>query len=106
MMEQYTPERYTPEQKKKHALDVREIFIRFFKYMFEGMVIATVAYFSRKLDAEEIIILGLTAASVFALLDFFLPAMGASVRTGAGWGIGMNLVGFPGGVGAGATALR
>lgn len=81
-----------------HTLDGREIFLRFFKYIFEGLVIATVAYFSRKLDAEEIMILALTAASVFAMLDFFIPAMGASVRTGAGWGIGMNLVGFPGNV--------
>ena len=80
-----------------HTLDGREIFLRFFKYIFEGLVIATVAYFSRKLDAEEIMILALTAASVFAMLDFFLPAMGESVRSGAGWGMGMNLVGFPGG---------
>lgn len=87
-----------------HVLDAREIFLRFFKYVFQGLVLATVAYFYRKLDAEEIMILALTAAAVFALLDFFIPSMGASARTGAGLGIGMNLVGFPGGAAAAALA--
>lgn len=84
------------DRRPQAVLDGREIFLRFFKYIFEGLVIAIVAYFSRKLDAEEIMILALTAASVFAMLDFFLPAMGTSVRNGAGLGIGFNLVGFPG----------
>jgi hypothetical protein len=43
------------------------------------------------------IILGLVAASTFAVLDLFAPSIGSSVRSGAGYGIGFNLVGFPGG---------
>jgi hypothetical protein len=37
------------------------------------------------------------AASVFAILDVVSPSIGATARQGAGFGIGANLVGFPGG---------
>jgi hypothetical protein len=82
-----------------YTFDGSEIFLRFFKYIFEGIIVAMAAYFipGRKLDIEEIFVLALIAAATFAVLDLFAPAVGASVRTGAGWGIGMNLVGFPGG---------
>jgi len=82
-----------------YAFDGYEIVLRFFKYIFEGVIVAMAAYFipGRKLDVEEIFVLALIAAATFAVLDLFAPAVGASVRTGAGWGIGMNLVGFPGG---------
>lgn len=82
-----------------YAFDGYEIVLRFFKYIFEGIIVAMAAYFipGRKLDVEEIFVLALIAAATFAVLDLFAPAVGASVRTGAGWGIGMNLVGFPGG---------
>lgn len=81
-----------------YTLDGREIFLRFFKYIFEGLVIALVAYLipNNKLNTEEILILALTAAAAFAILDHFFPAYGASIRSGAGWGMGFNLVGFPG----------
>ena len=45
------------------------------------------------MDPEEILIIALVAAATFAVLDLFAPAIGASVRTGAGFGIGANLVG-------------
>ena len=44
---------------------------------------------------EEIILLALTAAATFAILDTYIPSMGVSARTGAGFGIGAGLVGFP-----------
>jgi len=70
-----------------------------FKYAFEGTVVATAAYFipNRNLVPEEILIIALIAAATFAVLDLFAPSIGSSVRTGAGFGIGANLVGFPGG---------
>lgn len=82
-----------------YTLDGSEVFLRFFKYIFEGAIVATAAYFipGRRLDAEEIMVLALIAAATFAVLDLFAPSVGASVRTGAGYGIGLNLVGFPGG---------
>jgi hypothetical protein len=79
------------------SFDGSELLVRFFKYCFEGAVTAVAAYFipGRKLGTEEIIIIALVAAATFAVLDLFAPSIGATVRSGAGWGIGMNLVGFP-----------
>ena len=37
----------------------------------------------------------LVAAATFSILDTYVPSMGSSARTGAGFGIGANLVGFP-----------
>lgn len=81
------------------SFDASEILVRLFKYAFEGLVVAIAAYFipNRVMTAEEILIIGLIAAATFAVLDLFAPAIGSSVRTGAGFGIGANLVGFPAG---------
>jgi hypothetical protein len=43
--------------------------------------------------------LALTAAATFSILDCYVPSIGVSTRTGAGFGIGANMVGFPGGLG-------
>lgn len=78
------------------AFDASEILMRFFKYAFEGTIVAMAAYFipGKKLDAEEILIIALIAAATFAVLDLFAPAIGQSARIGAGFGLGANLVGF------------
>lgn len=82
-----------------YTFDASEIFLRFFKYCFEGAIVATAAYFipNHKSNVDEILVIALVAAATFAVLDLFAPSVGASVRTGAGFGIGANLVGFPGG---------
>ena len=49
----------------------------------------------RSLPMDEILSLGLVAAAVFAILDVVSPSIGSSARTGAGLGLGANLVGFP-----------
>jgi hypothetical protein len=41
--------------------------------------------------------IALVATATFAILDIYAPSVGASARTGAGFGIGAGLVGFPGG---------
>ena len=41
------------------------------------------------------IVIALTAAATFSILDTYIPSMGESARSGAGFGIGANLVGFP-----------
>lgn len=83
------------------AFDGSEILVRFFKYAFEGAIVAVAAYFipGRKLDPEDIMIIALIAAATFAVLDLFAPSIGNSVRTGAGLGIGANLVGSFGSTG-------
>lgn len=87
------------------ALDGSEILVRFFKYAFEGAIVATAAYFipGKKLEAEVILIIALIAAATFAVLDLFAPSIGQSARMGAGFGIGANLVGFGG---AGGPIVR
>jgi ABC-type Co2+ transport system permease subunit len=49
------------------------------------------------LNIEEIIFIAATAAATFSILDTYIPSMGVSARSGAGFGIGANLVKFPGG---------
>ena len=78
-------------------IDTAEIITRIIKYLIQGLIIAIAAYAipKRSLNIEEIIYLALTAAATFSVLDTYLPSVGNSVRTGAGVGIGFNLVGFP-----------
>ena len=81
------------------GIDLSELVKRAIKYIVEGLMVAIAAYAIPKhsLRVEEIVILGLTAAATFSVLDVFVPAMGVSARSGAGMGIGFNMVGFPGG---------
>ena len=52
---------------------------------------------------EEVLMIALTAAATFALLDMYAPSVGATARQGAGFGIGAGLVQWPG-VGTGGVA--
>lgn len=80
-------------------IDIGELVKRIIKYLVEGLMVAIAAYAipKRSLNIEEIILIALTAAATFSILDTYVPAMGASARGGAGFGIGANLVRFPGG---------
>jgi hypothetical protein len=44
---------------------------------------------------SEIAMIALVAIATFAVLDVYAPSVGSSARSGAGFGIGANLVGFP-----------
>ena len=79
--------------------DVNELIKRIIKYIIEGFMVAVASFAipKRSLNLEEIALIALTAAATFAILDTYLPSMGVSARTGAGFGIGANLVHFPGG---------
>ena len=78
-------------------LDLSELIKRGIKYLIEGLVVAVVAVLVPKkaLNIEEIVVIALTAAATFSLLDVFIPSMGAAARNGAGMGVGFNLVRFP-----------
>lgn len=80
-------------------IDISELIKRVIKYLVEGLMVALAAYAipKRSLNIEEIILIGLTAAATFSILDTYIPSMGVSTRQGAGLGIGLNLVKFPGG---------
>jgi ABC-type Co2+ transport system permease subunit len=80
------------------SFDLGEIVRRAVKYIVEGIAVALAAYFiptGRRLKAQEITLIAITAAATFAVLDMYTPAIGSMARTGAGFGIGANLVGFP-----------
>ncbi len=81
------------------SFDATEILVRIVKYAFEGAIVAIAAYLipNIKMDPKEVLMIALVAACTFAVLDLFAPSIGSSVRNGAGFGIGANLVGFPGG---------
>ena len=82
------------------VLDLMELVKRIIKYLVEGIMVAIAAYAipKRSLNLEEIMFLALTAAATFSILDTYIPSVGNSTRAGAGFGIGANLVGFPGGL--------
>ena len=78
-------------------LDLGELARRAVKYLVEGVMVALAAYAipKRSLNMEEFALIALTAAATFSILDTYVPAMAVSARSGAGFGIGANLVGFP-----------
>jgi ABC-type Co2+ transport system permease subunit len=80
-------------------INVAELVKRIIKYLVEGLMVAIAAYAipKRSLNIEEIVLISLTAAATFSILDTYVPSMGVTARSGAGFGIGANLVRFPGG---------
>ena len=80
-------------------INVAELVRRIIKYLVEGLMVAIAAYAipKRSLNIEEIVLIALTAAATFSILDTYVPTMGVSARSGAGLGIGLNMVKFPGG---------
>ena len=79
------------------VVDVEELFKRAVKYLVEGVMVAIAAYAipKRALNVDEVLLIALTAAATFSILDTYVPSMAVSARSGAGFGIGANLVGFP-----------
>ena len=71
-------------------------FAALLKYVLEGLAVALAAFYipQRKVDVKEIVLIALTAAAVFSILDQFSPLTGISARQGAGFGIGLNQVGW------------
>tara|TARA_B100000242_G_C42851938_1_gene395544 strand:- start:156 stop:410 length:255 start_codon:yes stop_codon:yes gene_type:complete len=79
------------------GIDAKEVATRMLKYFVEGLVVAVAAWVmpGKKSDPVDVICLGLVAAATFSLLDLFAPSVAVSARSGAGMGVGANLVGFP-----------
>jgi hypothetical protein len=76
-----------------------QVVIVMLRALVEGLAVAIAAVFiaKRELPMKEVLGLAVTAAVVFLVLDssFLSPTYGAAARTGAGFGLGANLVGFP-----------
>lgn len=78
-------------------MDVTELLKRVVKYLVEGVMVALAAYSipKKSLNLDEVALIALTAAATFSILDTYVPSMAVSARSGAGFGVGANLVGFP-----------
>lgn len=78
-------------------LDVNELVKRAIKYLVEGLMVAIAAFAipKKSLNMDEILLIALTAAATFSILDTYVPSMAVAARSGAGFGIGANVVGFP-----------
>jgi ABC-type Co2+ transport system permease subunit len=77
------------------SFDLSELVKRAIKYLIEGLAVGICAMLipKKSLNVEEIVIIALTAAATFSILDVFIPAAGASSRQGLGFGAGVNLIG-------------
>lgn len=79
------------------GVDFNELLKRTIKYLVEGLMVAIAAFAipKKSINLDEIALIALTAAATFSILDTYIPSMGINARSGAGFGIGANLVGFP-----------
>ena len=79
----------------KAQFDLQEVVKRAVKYLIEGACVAVAAFYipqvakggakSRPpLDIEDIILIAITAAATFAILDMYSPSIGSATRQGAG----------------------
>jgi|TARA_B100001769_G_C21595999_1_gene335943 hypothetical protein len=82
-----------------NGLNISELIKRAIKYLVEGIMVALAAFLvpdkKRTLNLDEVALIALCAAATFSILDTYVPAIAVSARSGAGFGIGANLVGFP-----------
>jgi hypothetical protein len=80
-----------------YGFSAGELLTRAIKYLLEGLAVAVaMVIIPRKApNYEEIFVVSVVAASVFAILDILSPSVGLTARQGAGFGLGANLVGFP-----------
>lgn len=78
------------------SFDAQEIVKRVIKYLVEGIMVAIAAFVipQRTLKLDEVMLIALTAAATFSILDTYVPSLAVSSRNGAGLGIGLRLVGF------------
>ena len=79
------------------GVELIDLIKRAIKYIVEGLMVAIAAFAipKKSLNLDEIALIALTAAATFSILDTYVPSMAVQARSGAGLGIGANLVGFP-----------
>jgi hypothetical protein len=77
------------------GFDISELVKRAIKYIVEGIIVALAAYVipKKSLNVEEVVVIALTAAATFSVLDVFIPSMGAGARSGASLAIGAGIAG-------------
>lgn len=78
------------------GLDAKSFFLRLAKYIVEGLAVAVACFVIPKRNRpswKEVAMIAVTAAFVFAILDLFAPSIGNATRQGAGFGMGLGVVG-------------
>jgi hypothetical protein len=77
-------------------LDYSEVLKRAVKYTLEGLAVAVAARYIPKetIEVREIIMIAITAACVFAILDMYAPSVSDAARQGAGFAIGTSALGL------------
>ena len=77
-------------------MDINDIAQRAIRYFIEGAAVALVAFYipQKKMDMRELLMIAVTAAATFAVLDTFAPEIGMGARKGTGFGIGANVAGW------------
>jgi len=70
-------------------LNTAEILNRALKYILEGLAVGIACYFTKvTIPLDEILIIAITAAATFAILDMYTPQISDAARLGTGFGIG------------------
>ena len=61
-------------------LNFQDILQRVIKYLIEGFAVAVAAYYipRRNLNPQEIAMIAVTAAAIFAVLDLYSPSIASS----------------------------
>ena len=74
-------------------INLRDIVIRLIKYLVEGFAVALAAYYvpKKKTSSEEIMMIAITSAATFAILDMAAPAVSIGARFGAGFSTGSGI---------------
>ena len=77
------------------SFSATELLTRAIKYFLEGLAVAVaMVIIPRKTpNIEEIVVVSVTAALVFAILDLLSPSIGLTSRQGAGLALGSQLAG-------------
>ena len=75
-------------------IDFSEILARFLKYIMEGIAVGLACFFTAKLNIDQILIISITAAVTFAILDMYTPQISSAARMGTGFGIGSQFTGI------------
>ena len=83
---------------RSFEFDFEEAFKRLIRYLLEGFSvgIAVQIIAQKKVNLNEVILVGVTASSVLCLLDSFSPTVSHGARSGMGLGLGLSTVGYKG----------
>jgi len=78
-----------------NLFDMSELIKRIIKYLVMGFMISLCLFFipKKSISYDEIALVSLSSAAIFSIMDTYLPSFSNSVKTGAGIGVGLQLVG-------------